>query len=346
MSTSIFMRGDPLNLTETFYLAYTSGTSTYIYSLNSSNYEYNSITPTAGFLEMTSSYSEYSSVQFVITNLGNNSYSFQSGDLYLGLNSSNIIDLVSDVSVVITFSAPSSNSEYNVYNILNSIYPGIPYNNTINEITYKWYIFTPTSSSSWDTYIITMQNITPFVFPVNTGQIAVWQVTSSYTSGACFYSTTDTNIGIEWLYNWTTNSGATASVNCDLEGVIDSSYNNCYFSDILACEAMYTYSLCSGTDTCGNCLGNTTSSLTPCRYNISGSDPALFQSSIPVTSSVNTAILIPDTTTDTSTNTGCSTGAAILILIIFIILICIGIYYLVKSSNKKETVNTNVYQQR
>lgn len=339
MSSSIFMRGDPLDLTQIFYLAYTSGSSTFLYCLNSSNYEYGSVTPTAGFLQMTSDYSDYSAVQFIITSLGNNSYAFQSGDLYLGLNSSNIIDLVSSISVAITFSSPSSNSEFNVYEIANSIYPGLPYANTINGLSYKWYVFTPTSSSSWDTYIISIQNISPFVFPVNNGQIAVWKVTSDYSSGACFYSTSDTNIGIEWLYNWMANTGDTASVNCDVQGAIDSTYNNCYFSDILACEAMYAYSLCSGIDTCGNCLGNTKSSVTQCRYNIAGSDPALFQSSTPVTSSVNNAVLLEDTSNDDDDGSsgGCSTGIVIIIIIIIIVLICVGIYYGVKSKDKNKS---------
>lgn len=335
MSSSIFMRGDPLDLTQTFYLAYTNGNRTYIYSMNSSEYEYGTSTPTAGFLEMTESYSDYSVVKFVITSLGNNSYTFQSGDFYLGLNGSNVIDLVSNTGTAITFSAPSDSTGYNVYNINNSIYPGLPYANTINGLTYRWYIFNPTSSSNWDTYTISIQVTNPFIFPVNNGQIAMWQVTSDYPSGACFYSTSDTNIGIQWLYNWYTNSGDTASVNCDTQGAIDSSYNNCYFSDVLACEAMYAYTLCSGVDTCGVCLGNTTTSAKPCRYNVPGSDPALFQSSVPVTSSVNNAVLLPDEEDDSS-DCSCGAGIAIFIILLVIVLVCVGIYY-----GTKDSKNTN-----
>ena len=347
MSTSIFMRGDPLDLTQQFYLSYTNSNLTYLYCLNTSDVKYNSVTPIAGFLSMSSSYSKYSAVQFKITSLGDNSYSFQSGDYYLGLNSSNIIDLVSSVSVAIKFSAPSTSTSYNIYNILNSIYPGLPYSNTINGMIYSWYIFNISSSSSdWNSYLVNIKQITPFIFPVNNGQIAVWQVNSSYESGACFYSTTDASIGIEWLYNWSINSGDTASINCDTQGNIDSTYNNCYFSSINSCEAMYSYSLCSGADICGNCLGNTQGSNIPCRYNTPKSYPPLFASSTPVSdeSVINSAILLPDTTTEDDTTSGCSTGGIILLFIIFIILIIliiIGIYYGTKNKNKSTSSTNN-----
>lgn len=330
MSVSIFMRGDPLDLTDTFYLAYTYGTITYIYSLNSSNYTINGTEPVAGFLEMTSDYSSYSAVQFIITSLGSNTYSLQSGDSYLGLNSSNVIDLVSTTATAFKFSVPSNMSSYNVYNILNTIYPGIPYSFTINGSANKWYVFTPTNTSTWNYYIISIQNTTPFIFPVNIGQLAIWQVTSSYPNGACFYSSTDSNIGIEWLYNWTTGS----SVNCDTQGTLDSTYNNCYFSDLLSCEAMYAYNLCTGSDTCGSCMGNTSTSGLQCYYNSPGSDPALFQSSIPGTSN-STAIELPDT----SSSGGSSSTAIIVIVVVLILIFIVGIiiWYAMKSNKKKET---------
>lgn len=331
MSASIFMRGDPLDLTSTFYLAYTSSNSTYLYCLNSSNYQYGSNTPVAGFLTMTSDYSNYSAVQFLITSLGNNQYVFQSGSKYLGLNSSNIIDLVSSTQTAITFKAPTNYEQYNVYDIPNVIYPGLPYTLLINESSYKWYIFNSSSPTSWNTYTIFMDTTTPFIFPVNTGQLAVWQVTDSYQNGSCFYSSTDPNIGIEWLYNWMSGT----SVNCDTQGKLDNTYNNCYFSDLLACEAMYAYNLCNGTNTCGDCMGNVKTSGLQCRYNIPGSDPVLFQSSIPVTTSINNAIELNDTLTSTSDSSS-STSIAVFVVILFIIMIIGVIIWLVGKNNKKE----------
>lgn len=333
MSGSIFMRGDPLNLTSTFYLAFTSGSATYVYSLNSSNYSTNSVTPVAGFLEMTSDYADYSVVQFTITSLGNNSYTLQSGTNYLGLNSSNIIDLVSDISVAITFKGPSGYTA-NVYNIANTLYPGIPYQSLINGSSYKWYTFQPTSTSSWNYYTIVSNTVTPFFFPVNTGQLSTWQTNSTYPAGACFYSSTDSNIGIEWLYNWTTGT----SVNCDTEGTLDSSYNNCYFSSLLACEAMYVYNLCTGTETCGTCLGSTGTTGTGCYFNTPGSDPALFQATASLTLSVNNAIELPDTSSNSNGSSGnCSTGGIILIIfliLLFVIIIGVVVY---KSKSKSDT---------
>lgn len=331
MSGSIFMKGDPLDLTNTFYLGYTSEVATYVYSLNSSNYTLGSVTPIAGFLEMTSSYASYSVVQFTIVSMGNNSYTLQSGTNYLGLNSSNIIDLVSNVAVAIVFQGPSGTTA-SVYDIVNTLYPAIPYQSSINGSNYKWYIFQPTSSSSWNYYTIVATVISPFFFPVNTGQLSVWQVNSTYPNGACFYSSTDSNIGIEWLYDWTTGS----SINCDTSGTLDSSYNNCYFSSLLACETMYVYNLCTGGETCGSCLGNTTSEGTKCYFNTPGSDPALFQSTASVTLSVNNAILIPDTSSSSSGSSGNSSSAAGLIVIIIIILFIIIIGVVIYMSTRKK----------
>lgn len=333
MSASIFMRGDPLDLTSMFYLAYTSSNNTYLYCLNSSDYEYGTVKPVAGFLEMTSDYSDYSAVQFTITSLGNNQFVFQSGSNYLGLNSSNIIDLVSTTETAITFTAPSNYDEYNIYNIPNVIYPGIPYSMLINGLSYKWYVFTPTSSTSWSTYTISMQVVPPFVFPVNIGQLAIWQVTTSYPNGSCFYSSTNSNIGIDWLYNWSTGT----SVNCDTQGAIDNTYNNCYFSDLLSCESMYAYNLCTGSETCGDCMGNVTSSGVQCRYNVQGSDPALFQSSIPATTSVNNVVELPDTSDNSNSGCSSSTSTAVFVFIFIIIIILGIIIWLIAKSGKKDS---------
>lgn len=342
MSGSIFMKGDPLDLTNSFYLGYTSGSATYVYSLNSSNYTLGSTAPVAGFLEMTSSYADYSVIQFTIVNMGNNSYTLQSGTNYLGLNSSNIIDLVSNLAVAIVFQGPSGTTA-NVYDISNTLYPAISYQSSINGSNYKWYIFQPTSSSNWTYYTIIATTINPFFFPVNTGQLSVWQVNSTYPSGACFYSSTDSNIGIEWLYNWTTGT----SVNCDTSGTLDSSYNNCYFSSLLACEAMYVYNLCTGEETCGSCLGNTTTSGKQCYYNIPGSDPALFQSTAAVTLSVNNAILLADTSSSSDGSSGNSSSAVglivLIIIILFIFIIGIVIYKTTKKSPETKSYGSKKY---
>lgn len=330
MSVSIFMRGDPLDLTDLFYLAYTYGTTTYIYSLNSSNYSTNGVQPVAGFLEMTSSYSSYSPVQFIITSLGSNTYSLQSGNSYLGLNSSNVIDLVSSTATAFKFTVPSSMSSYNIYNILNTIYPGIPYSLEINGNINKWYIFTPTNTSSWNYYVISSQNATPFFFPVNIGQISVWQVTSSYPNGACFYSTNNSSLGIEWLYNWTTGT----STNCDTQGSLNSTYNNCYFSDLLSCEAMYAYNLCTGSNLCGSCMGNTSTSGLQCYYNSPGSDPPLFQSSVPGNSNSSAVQL----NSSSSSSGGSSTTwiIAFALFVILITIICLIMWFYMKNKNKNK----------
>ena len=328
MSSSIFMRGDPLNLTDNFYLAYTSSSYTYIFTMNTSKYTFNQITPTAGFLQLTDQYSEYTPVSFTVVNLGNNTYSFQSGDFYLGLNSVNIIDLVSTSSTALLFTQPSENTN-NIYNIQNTLYPGIPYVVQYNSTTYKWYCFTPINSTSWEYYAISYITPTPFLFPVNTGQLAIWQTNSSYPNGECFFSSTNKILGIEWLYNWTQGT----SVNCDTSGTLDSTYNNCYFADLLACESMYAYNFCIGSDLCGTCMGNVSDpTVNQCRYNIQGSSIPLFASSLPITSSTTTAISLPNTTTDEA---GCSKqGIALIILIAFIIFIVIVIVIIIKSNNK------------
>ena len=329
MSTSQFMRGDPLDYSQSFYLAYTNSNNlTYVYCYNSSGYTTTNSKPVAGFLEMTSSYSSYEPVLFTITSMGNNSYSFYSNGFYLGLNSSNIIDLVSTSISAITLLAPS-NATANIYNIQNTLYPSVNYASYINNIIYKWYIFTPLSS--WNSYTISFNNVTPFIFPSNSGQLALWQVTSDYPSGSCFYSSTDNGIALEWLYNWTQGT----STNCDTAGTLNSTYNNCYFSSLVSCESLYVYNLCTGSNTCGTCQGIVSNS-DACYYNIPGSSPPLYAATGPSTLTTNDAIEIPNTN---SSSGSCSTNTIIIvIIIIFVIIIFIIIVYaLSKSGSKKES---------
>lgn len=327
MSVSQFMRGDPLDLTEIFYLTVTNNNKTYVYCYNSSNYSTANGTPIAGFLELTESYDSYDTVQFTIISLGDNNYNFYADGYYLGLNSNNIIDLVSDISVVITMSPPEGATS-NIYNISNTLYPSINYSLLINSTSYKWYIFTP-MSSSWDVYTISINSMIPFIFPVNSGQLALWQVTTTYPNGACFYSN-NSNIALEWLYNWSQGT----SVNCDTVGTLDSTYNNCYFSSLLACEAQYVYNLCTGTSTCGDCQGMlpSTNTLGACYYNIPGSTPPMYVATAPSTLTYNDAIEIPDNT-DNSGGSG-TVGIVIFVLLLIIIFIVIGVVIYKKSKSK------------
>lgn len=338
MTTSQFMRGDPLNLTETFYLTVTNGNITYIYCYNSSNYSINSTIPTAGFLEMTSSYASYDTVQFTIVSLGNNKYSFYSNGLYLGLDSNNILDLTSDTAVSIIISKPEDATS-NIYNIANVLYPSVAYTMSINTTSYKWYTFNPISTSNWDTYTISANTLNPYIFPVNSGQLALWQVTSTYPNGACFYSSTNDGIALEWLYNWTQGT----SVNCDTEGTLDSTYDNCYFSSLLACESLYVYNLCTGTSTCGNCQGMLPSGETTgaCYYNIPGSATPMYVATEPSTLTTNDAIELPDTSSNDGSGSGCGIAGIIFIVIFFLILVIIIGVVVYKSSKKKDSSDKN-----
>lgn len=327
MSTSQFMRGDPLNFSQTFYLAYTNNSNTYVYCYNSSNYSVSNGTPSAGYLLMTDSYADYDPVLFTISSMGNNTYSFFAGGFYLGINSNNVIDLVSDIQVAIKLSAPSS-STVNIYNINNVLYPSVVYVPTIGPTSYKWYIFNPTSTSNWSTYTISLNTVSFFIFPSNSGQLALWQTTSTYPGGACFYSTTNNNIALEWLYNWTQGT----SVNCDTSGTLDDTYNNCYFSSLLACESLYVYNLCTGNNTCGNCQGmipstntiaTTTTIIPACYYNVPGSSPPMFTATLPSTLTTDESVELPDTSTNDGSGCG-RVGIVILFLVIILFIIIIG----------------------
>lgn len=332
MSTSQFMRGDPLDYTQTFYLAYTNSSNTYVYCYNSSGYSTSSTTPTAGFLLVTNDYSDYDPVLFTVQSLGNNTYSFLADGFYLGVNSSNVIDLISDTSVAIKLSGPSS-TNINIYSIQNILYPSVVYIPTIDNVSYRWYIFNPTSTSNWSTYTISLGTVSPFIFPSNSGQLAVWQNNSTYPDGACFYSTTDNGIALEWLYNWSQGT----SVNCDTVGTLDSTYNNCYFSSLVACESLYTYNLCTGSDTCGNCQGMlsaSTSTLDACYYNVPGSSPPLFLSTEPSILTTDNSIELPDTTTDDGS--GCGTSSIIILFFFLLLIIMFVGYFLYKSGSSKK----------
>jgi len=335
------MRGDPLDLSGTFYMYTTIGTTTYIYCYNSSNGQLSGVEPVAGFLEYTSEYTDYSPVSFNIASISPQNFSLQSGNDYLGVNSSNIFDLVSGSIPEVTFSAPTSNSAYNVYNLQSYIYPSLPFEMSISGTSYPFYIFEPVSSSNWTYYVINKTVAYPAFFPSNNGQLTVWQTTTDYPNGACFYSSSSTTLGIQWLYDWTTGT----SQNCDTAGALDSSYNNCYFSDSQSCLAGYVYDLCSTTE-CGNCLGSVPTSGNACYYNVPGSSIPLFDSDASV--AVNTSSLFElDTTDTTNSSNGCS-STAIIIIIIFIILIIIGgfIYIIYRNGNKDNNKDKNLQGQQ
>lgn len=334
MSSSIFMRGGTYDSSLLYYLAYTSSTNAYVFSMNTGNYTSNGITPTAGFLQVTDQYSDYSIVEFIISPLGNNTYSFQSGSLFLGLNVNGIIDLVSDISEALLFSAPT-NSTMNIYDLQNVLYPGIPYSISIDGTVYKWYVFTPTTTSSWEYYTITTPSTvpTPFLVQVNTSTnpLAVWQTTDDYPDGQCFYSPNTSSIGIGWLYDWTQGT----STNCETVGSLNSSYNNCYFSSLLSCEIAYSYNFCTGSTTCGTCMGTTTSPDTlQCRNNLPGSSIPLFQSSTSITyaSSISNAVELEEE----SDNSCSTTSLALFILILIVFFVVVVIIVLIMKSNDKD----------
>lgn len=340
MSSSIFIKGGPYNSSLSYYLAYTSSnTKAYVFSMNTGNYSSNGLTPVAGFLELTDGYKDYSIVEFIVTLLGNNTYSLQSGNYYLGLNSNGILDLVSNSGEVLLFGSPS-NSTMNIYDLQNVLYPGIPYSVSSNGSNCKWYIFTPTTTSSWEYYTITNNsNVTPFLLQVNTSNnpLAVWQTNEDYPNGHCFYSSNNDSIGVKWLYDWTKGT----STNCDKVGPLDGTYNNCYFNDLLSCEISYSYNFCTGVDTCGKCMGTTSlpSSL-QCRNNLPGYNPILIESSTEVDYIPSEAVENSSELDEDNEDNTCATGLAIFLLFVIIVaFLGFILVIIIKSHESKKTSN-------
>jgi len=337
------MRGNPLDLSKKLYLTTTINNLSYVYCYNTSNNSFGSITPTAGFMQITHSYNNYSPVEFTVTNIGNGLFSMFDGSHYLWVNDENMFDLIVDTQNNIIFRKPED-SEYNIYDIQKEIYPSIPFNLRIdNENTNTRFYFFNNSEDDWERYTVTKESNNPFFIPVNKGQVSVWKTYEGEIDGNCYFNTTDKMIPIGWLYDWVNGT----SLNCDKEGFLDSTYNNCYFSDAHSCETKWTYGLCKTQndikDICGTCMGSVLTNDNSCYYNKIDSYPPLFDNSEEIVDSEELRIeLQPSDIINNNDNEddfdGCSstTGiAVILVVIIFFVIIAVVIYFSTRKTDHK-----------
>lgn len=351
-STPIFMRGDPCDLSITYYLACIySSSKGYVFIQNTPNAEYQNVIPVGGLLEVSDMYDDYPLIEFQLTMISTGIYTLvpTNSDLQnycLGINTSGYFDLVlinDNTPTNITFSTPSANSSYNIYN-MGVLYPSLNYsliaNYTVNAdgtstSPQKFYLFNLSSSNSWEYYTVFPTLVNVMLIPVNVGQLATWQYDTDTSTGACYYSTDKADIGIEWFNNWLTGT----SVGCDNGGNVDESSNNCYFSTSNSCLNGFLYGYCTD-GTCGQCMGQTNISNEWCMYNVAGSSIPLFASSIPVTNYDSSSMIeIDDTSSDSSgSSSGGSSSTAIALLLILIIIICLIAYFVHRSSKKSEPV--------
>lgn len=352
-SMPIFMRGDPLDLTTTFYMiCNTSNTNGYVFCQNQGEGIYDTTTPVAGFLQLSDMYTDYPAIEFSIVSLGDNIYTFQPTNLNLtgyclGVNSNGCFDLIeiqNDILVQIRTTIPSNNTDLNIY-ILDVLYPSLQYSLVVNytstTLPQKFYLFNLTSTNSWEYYTVFPQLVDVMFIPVNDGQLSVWQVNDDQPNGACYYSTSNSNLGIEWFYNWLNGT----STGCDNPSIVSSLSNNCYFSSNNSCLNGYLYNYCTN-DFCGNCMGETNITGTPCMFNSPGSSIPLFATITPIetTSTVNMIEL------DDNTDSGCcgncsSTQAFIIFVVLLIIIFIILAYYLTRktSNSYSNTPQINTY---
>lgn len=354
-TTPIFMRGDPCDLSMTYYLACAySSSKGYVFIQNTPDTEYQNVTPVGGLLEVSDMYDDYPLIEFKIVMISDNVYTLQptnSGleNYCLGINTSGYFDLVlfsNDTLVNITFTTPSSNSSFNIYN-MGALYPSLNYSlianytsttNTDGTVTttkpQKFYLFNLTSSNSWEYYTVFPTLVNVMLIPTNNGQLATWQYDSDTSTGACYYSTDKTNIGIEWFNSWLTGT----SVGCDTGGNVDESSNNCYFSTNASCLNGFLYGYCTDSS-CGQCMGDTGITGEWCMYNIAGSSIPLFASSTPIVNYDNSSMIELDTSDDSddSGSSGSSAGGASIGAVIVILLILILIIYLIYKASKKST---------
>lgn len=342
-STPIFMRGEPCDLTATFYLgSIINATKGYVFIQNTQNASTGGVTPVGGFINVTSMYNDYPLIEFGIVSYGNNFYTFtvineELSNYCLGIDSSGNFDLVEIPSTGTPWIIlnPPTGTNLNIYN-MGTLYPSLNYElQSGNLPPQSMYVFNISSSNSWEYYTIIPTKIPIMLIPVNTGQLTVWQ------DSACYYSTVD-NVGIEWFYNWLTGQ----SVGCDSGSSLSSTSNNCYFSSANGCANGYLYSYCTANSTCGNCMGITNVPKSYCFYNTVGSSAPLFIStaSAPETTVDIIEIEPPPTTTTGGckccNNSGnCSNGAIIFLVILFIIIISLIIWSISSSKKKKSVKN-------
>lgn len=350
-STPIFMRGDPLDLSLTFYMVCTaSNEQGYVFSQNQGGAVYYTTTPVAGFLQLSDMYADYPAIQFSIVSVGNNIYTFQPTNLNLtgyclGINSAGYFDLVEisdSVLTQVTVTIPNDNTDLNIYN-LETLYPSLQYaliaNDTGTTVPQKFYLFNLTSTNSWEYYTVFPQIVDVMFVPVNNGQLSVWQVNTDYPSGACYYSPSNDALGIEWFYNWVNGT----STGCEGPGPASSLANNCYFTSNNACLNGYLYDYCIGTEICGTCMGVTNTSSIPCMYNAPGSSIPLLMTVNPVaTTSTANMVELPDDSNDGCCGGFSSAQAFILFVVILVIVfILIGWYLVKKSSDDKSSQSSN-----
>ena len=334
MASNIFMRGENFPDSGEYYIVGRKG-SQYFYLIQNADATLTYNGTTVNYLMYSLSYTVGGfnvppcKVNFSSTGTSNPVYSisaYYNNYAYYFTIQNGIINLTS--TSVVNLSFKSSNANF----VSNKIYPGAWYKTSMtNGTTGQW----PAKSCSSVSgpfctkvdNVIVLLDIEIMFIPTNTttNPISAWSHVDGSADIVCA-GNTDETLGLTFFESWTGATSTYKPVNCN-SGYLSQNSVNCLFSNFSACNNGYLYQFCTGSETCGNCMGVCTSNY--CIYGNPGETPPL--------------LCGQESSDDTSTDDTVSSWAIIIFAIIVGVFILLLFWFIYKQSKKSsftpETIN-------